>query len=54
MVRTKDDLLSKRIQNFLHAYHYSLDDKKIVASHEDLLYYIDHAMKYTPSAIMEV
>ncbi|WP_096273696.1 YhdB family protein [Paucisalibacillus globulus] len=54
MVRTKDDLLSKRIQNFLHAYHYSLDDKKIVESHENLLYYIDHAMKYTPSAIMEV
>ncbi|GGA73083.1 YhdB family protein [Ornithinibacillus halotolerans] len=55
MVRTKDDMLSKRIQNFLHAYHYSLDNQKIIDSHENLLYYIDHAMKYTtPMAIMEV
>jgi hypothetical protein len=54
MVRTKDDLLSKKIQNFLHSYHYSLDDQKIVRSHEDLLYYIDHAMKYTPAAVLEI
>ncbi|MFS0671872.1 YhdB family protein [Ornithinibacillus sp. 179-J 7C1 HS] len=54
MVRTKDDLLSKKIQNFLHAYHYSLDDKKIIESHENLLYYIDHAMKFTPEAVFEM
>ncbi len=25
MVRTKDDLLSKRIEHFLHAYHFEYD-----------------------------
>lgn len=54
MVRTKDDMLSKKIQNFLHAYHYSLDEQKIIDSHENLLYYIDHAMKYTPETALKM
>ncbi|MBC5636574.1 MULTISPECIES: YhdB family protein [Ornithinibacillus] len=54
MVRTKDDLLSKKIQNFLHAYHYSLDEQKIIDSHDNLLYYIDHAMKYTPETALKM
>jgi len=54
MVRTDDDMLSKKIQNFLYAYHYSLDQTKILALHDELLYYIDHAMKHTPTAVMEV
>ncbi|WP_373895605.1 YhdB family protein [Virgibacillus natechei] len=54
MVRTEDDMLSKKIQLFLNAYHYSLDQEKIMNSHDTLLYYIDHAMKYEPAAIMEI
>jgi len=45
MVRTNDDLLSKKIQYFLNAYHYSLDQSKIIDSHDNLLFYLDHAMK---------
>ncbi|MED4474361.1 MULTISPECIES: YhdB family protein [Bacillaceae] len=54
MVRTKDDMLSKKIQHFLHSYRYSLDQQKIMESHDNLLYYIDHAMKQTPTMTMEV
>ncbi|MGY0693835.1 YhdB family protein [Virgibacillus sp. FSP13] len=54
MVRTNDDMLSKKIQNFLYAYHYSLDQTKILSLHDELLYYIDHAMNHIPAAIMEV
>ncbi|MDY7045220.1 YhdB family protein [Virgibacillus sp. M23] len=54
MVRTKDDLLSKKIQRFLHAYHYSIEERKIMNSHDNLLYYLDHAMKHEPSIAMEL
>lgn len=54
MVRTDDDMLSKKIQNFLTAYHYSPDQTKILELHDELLYYIDHAMKYVPTAAMEM
>lgn len=47
MVRTKDDFLSKKIEKFLHAYHfehdYSILEKKLNA----LLRYIDHASNIT-------
>jgi len=45
MVRTKDDILSKKIHHFLNAYHFSPDQTKILESHDELLYYVDHAMK---------
>ncbi|HEX6593859.1 MAG TPA: YhdB family protein [Bacillota bacterium] len=54
MVRTKDDILSKRIQQFLHAYHYSTDEKSIVESHDNLMYYLDHAMNHVPTDVLEV
>ncbi|PAV29822.1 hypothetical protein CIL05_10695 [Virgibacillus profundi] len=54
MVRTNDDMLSKKIQLFLHAYHYSLDESKIMTNHDNLLYYIDHAMKFEPVVTMEI
>ncbi|MFZ3577349.1 YhdB family protein [Virgibacillus sp. DJP39] len=54
MVRTNDDMLSKRIQLFLHSYYYSSDQDNVVKSHDQLLYYIDHAMKYTPTAVLEM
>ncbi|MFC0523378.1 YhdB family protein [Pontibacillus salicampi] len=48
MVRTKDDILSKRIESFLHAYHYSPQDEDVLTSHQNLLQYIDHAMVTIP------
>jgi hypothetical protein len=43
MVRTKDDLLSKRIEHFLHAYHFSHDYSVIERNMFTLLRYIEHA-----------
>ena len=54
MVRTKDDFLSKKIESFLNAYHYSLDEEKIISSHDHLLHYLDHAMKYPTVVTMEI
>ncbi|UFU00408.1 YhdB family protein [Radiobacillus kanasensis] len=55
MVRTQDDMLSKKIEIFLHAFHYGTREQEIMGAHEDLLHYIDHAMaNITPAAIMEV
>lgn len=45
MIRTDDDFLSKRIENFLNTYHYSLDEDKIMNTHDQLLHYLDHAMQ---------
>ncbi|WP_082234773.1 YhdB family protein [Halobacillus massiliensis] len=43
MVRTKDQFLAKKIESFLHAYHYSTIESELYLSHENLLHYIDHA-----------
>ncbi|PKR86617.1 YhdB family protein [Heyndrickxia camelliae] len=43
MVRTKDDMLSKRIERLLHAYHFSHDYSVIERNLYSLLRYIDHA-----------
>lgn len=45
MVRTKDDLLSKKIENFLHAYHFEHDYAVLEKQLNSLLRYIDHAAK---------
>ncbi|WP_223700897.1 YhdB family protein [Sutcliffiella deserti] len=44
MVRTKDDLLSKYIEHFLHSYNFSKDYKSIELNLYQLLRYIDHAV----------
>lgn len=54
MVRTKDDFLSKKIEKFLNAYHYSLDEEKIMRTHNQLLYYLDHAMQQDSSVTLEM
>lgn len=54
MVRTKDDLLSKKIQKFLNAYHFAKDKQTILNCHEDLLLYVDHAMKHEQTYVLEV
>ncbi|WP_077624456.1 YhdB family protein [Sediminibacillus massiliensis] len=54
MVRTQDDILSKKIESFLHAFHYNSNEQKVITTHEDLLHYIDHAMAHTPVVTMQV
>jgi len=54
MVRTEDDILSKKIHLFLNAYHFSADQTKVLETHDELLYYVDHAMKTIPTVSMEV
>lgn len=44
MIRTKDDFLSKKIEKFLSAYHYSPNEDDILLKHEYLMQYIDHAL----------
>ncbi|MFC4403126.1 YhdB family protein [Gracilibacillus xinjiangensis] len=44
MVRTNDDLLAKKIEYFLHAYHYPISQEWLQNTHEELLHYIDHAL----------
>jgi len=48
MIRTPDDMLGKKIQLFLHAYYYSSKQKEIIETHDDLLFYIDHAIETNP------
>ena len=45
MVRTKDDLLSKKIEHFLHAYHYQHDYTIIESYLYELLRYVNYANK---------
>ncbi|WP_067840720.1 YhdB family protein [Amphibacillus sediminis] len=45
MVRTKDDFLSKKIEDFLHAFRFEKNTAKIIRLHDDLLQYLDHAMQ---------
>ncbi|WP_409291647.1 YhdB family protein [Peribacillus sp. SCS-37] len=43
MVRTKDQFLSKKIEMFLHSYHFEQDYAVIEKHLYGLLRYIDHA-----------
>ncbi|ANB60859.1 YhdB family protein [Anoxybacteroides amylolyticum] len=45
MVRTEDDLLSKKIEHFLHAYNFEHDYSVIQKRLTALLRYIDHALE---------
>ncbi|MBS4193519.1 YhdB family protein [Lederbergia citri] len=47
MVRTKDHMLSKRIERFLHAYQFSSDYTVIERNLYSLLRYLDHANNVT-------
>lgn len=51
MVRTEDDMLSKKIHLFLNSYHFELDQDKVIIFHDDLLDYVDHAMYQTVEPI---
>ncbi|MFD3447219.1 YhdB family protein [Microbacteriaceae bacterium 4G12] len=43
MVQTKDELFSKRIEHFLHAYQYAKDLASVDKHLQLLFQYIDHA-----------
>ncbi|RID86055.1 hypothetical protein D1953_09740 [Peribacillus asahii] len=49
MVRTEDQFLSKKIEHFLHAYHFEHDYQIIEAKLYALLRYLDHASEKTMS-----
>ncbi|GIN73826.1 hypothetical protein J14TS2_43010 [Bacillus sp. J14TS2] len=49
MVRTKDQILSKKIEYFLHAYQFSKDYSVIERKLYALLRYIDHANEVASS-----
>ena len=54
MVRTKDHFLSKKIEHFLHAYHYEDDYQAIEQKLYTLLRYLDHATKSTTQYLREL
>lgn len=54
MVRTKDHFLSKKIEHFLHAYHYEDDYQVIEQKLYALLRYLDHAAKSTTHYLREL
>ncbi|RLQ97369.1 YhdB family protein [Falsibacillus albus] len=53
MVRTQDDVLSKRIEHFLHAYNFSDDYAVIERKLYNLLRYVDYANSLTTFQPME-
>ncbi len=50
MVRTEDHFLSKKIEHFLHAYHFSKEYSSIEKTLYALLQYIDHATFLSPDS----
>ncbi|HHY74396.1 MAG TPA: hypothetical protein GX497_14460 [Bacillus bacterium] len=50
MVRTKDDFLSKKIEQFLHACNFSRDYSIIENKAYQLLTYVDHALSTQPAS----
>lgn len=54
MVRTQDDLLSKKIHLFLNDYHFTSDQEKIIQTHDKLLDYIDHAINQVNTSTLSV
>lgn len=54
MVRTNDDLLSKKIEQFLHACHFAYDRDVIEQKTEGLFHYLDHAIENIPTNIPSI
>lgn len=50
MTRTKDDMLSKRIERFLHAYYFSRDYSLIERQLFSLLRFLEHAAAITDNS----
>lgn len=45
MLRANDDILRKKIEQFLNAYYYSINHNEIVEKHDELIEYIDYALR---------
>jgi len=43
MLRSEDDLLKKKIEQFLNAYYYALSQEEVVRKHDQLIAYLDFA-----------
>ena len=54
MVRTKDDLLSKKIEHFLHACHFRHNLHTIEKKTNSLLEYLDHAIETFPTNMSSI
>ncbi|WP_313799123.1 YhdB family protein [Cytobacillus sp.] len=53
MVRTEDQFLSKKIEHFLHAYHFEKDYSVLEKHLYSLLRYIDHAIEFAENELRE-
>lgn len=47
MIRTDDDILGKKIHVFLQQFHFGTEQQQILKTHDNLLFYIDHAIDNT-------
>ncbi len=45
MVRTQDQFLAKKIEKFLHSFHYVKSSELIEGNLYNLLHYLDHSAK---------
>lgn len=54
MLRAQDDLLRKRIEQFLHAYYYAINQQEIIEKHDDLIDYLDYAIALHSSQSVKV
>ena len=43
MLRSDDDLLAKKVKLFLHEYHFSIDQQRMIKYYDDLMDYVKHA-----------
>jgi hypothetical protein len=53
MVRTKDQFLSKKIEHFLHAYHFEKDYSLVEKKLYHLLRYIEYANEAVSNDLMD-
>lgn len=54
MLRARDDMLRKKIEQFLNAYYYSINHNEIIEKHDELIDYIDHALQNNNTNIIKL
>jgi hypothetical protein len=53
MVQTRDDLLSKRIEQFILSFKYDQDIKEVEEKRQELIEYVNHAFNCYPVELKE-
>jgi hypothetical protein len=53
MVQTKDDLLSKRIENFIISFKHAVNIKDVEKERQSLIEYVTHAVENVPEELSE-